>query len=81
MKKLNYELKTLCQRNKDGSYATRKARHNMLQLVAKQLPPLGYTHMGATSLKPKHVEALVQHWQSQGLSVGTLKQRMTAMRW
>ena len=81
MKKLNYELKTLCRYNKDGSYATQYGRHNILQLVANQLPLLGYTHMGAASLKPKHIEALVTQWQSEGLTVGTLKQRLSALRW
>lgn len=81
MKKLNYELKTLCRHNKDGSYATQHGRHNILQLAANQLPLLGYTHMGAASLKPKHIETLVKQWQSEGLSIGTLKQRLSALRW
>lgn len=81
MKKLNFELKALCQRNKDGSYATQHERSHLLQLCARQLPLLGYTHMGAASLKPKHIEALVEHWQAEGLSIGTLKQRLSVLRW
>jgi hypothetical protein len=37
--------------------------------------------MGAQSLKPKHVEALVNRWQAEVLSVGTIKNRMTVLRW
>ena len=37
--------------------------------------------MQPTSLKPKHVDALVAHWQDQGISVGTLKNRLSALRW
>ena len=37
--------------------------------------------MQARSLKPKHIEALVNHWQDQGLSIGTIKNRMAAIRW
>ncbi len=37
--------------------------------------------MQPTSLKPKHVDALVAHWQDQGISVGTLKNRLSVLRW
>jgi hypothetical protein len=37
--------------------------------------------MRATSLKGKHVEALLQRWQAEGLSTGTLKNRMAHVRW
>ncbi|EAA8668561.1 hypothetical protein NL99_27425 [Salmonella enterica] len=53
MNRLNYELKNLCRRNHDGSFSTRKARHNMLQLVANQLAEAGYPahKMSAHDLK------------------------------
>ena len=37
--------------------------------------------MEKRSLKPKHVDALINHWQDQGISVGTLKNRLSALRW
>ena len=37
--------------------------------------------MRATSLKGKHVETLLQRWQAEGLSAGTLKNRMAHLRW
>ena len=37
--------------------------------------------MQARSLKPKHIEALVDHWKDQSLSTGTIKNRMAAIRW
>ena len=37
--------------------------------------------MQPRSLKPKHVDALVAHWRNQGISVGTLKNRLSALRW
>ena len=81
MKDLNYELKQLCHRNHDGSYATRHAREAILTQIANQLHELGFRDMKATSLKPKHVTALVELWKSQGLSAGTIKNRMTELRW
>lgn len=81
MRDLNYQLKTLCQRNRDGSYATQQIRERLLSLIAEQLHALGFRGMSAQSLKPKHVEALVKRWQTEGLSIGTLKNRMSALRW
>jgi hypothetical protein len=81
MRDLNYELKQMCRRNRDGSYATQRDRERVLDLVAGQLQELGYRHMAAASLKPKHVEGLVERWQAEGLAVGTIKNRMAELRW
>ena len=81
MKDLNYALKQLCQRNRDGSYATQRDRARVLDLVANQLQELGYRHMAAASLKPKHIEQLVARWQNEGLALGTIKNRMSELRW
>jgi hypothetical protein len=62
MRDLNYQLKELCRKNRDGSYATQAQRLALLTLMANQLHELGYRQMEAQSLKPKHVEALVKHW-------------------
>jgi site-specific recombinase XerC len=78
---LNYQLKELCRRNRDGSYATQQNRERQLGLIADQLHELGYRAMRARSLKPKHVEALVRRWQNEALSIGTVKNRMAALRW
>ena len=38
---------------------------------------MGFRRMEAASLKPKHVEALVERWKAESLSAGTIKSRMT----
>ena len=81
MRNLNYELKQMCHRNRDGSFATQRDRERSLCLIADQLRELGYRHMAAASLKSKHVERLVERWQSEGLAVGTIKNRMAELRW
>ena len=81
MRNLNYELKQLCRRNRDGSYATQRDRERVLDLVAGQLQELGYRYMSVASLKPKHVDGLVERWQAEGLTVGTIKNRMAELRW
>lgn len=78
---LNYQLKQLCRENRDGSYMTQSNRERLLALVANQLQELGFRGMGAHSLKPKHVEALVARWQGEAIAAGTLKNRMSALRW
>lgn len=81
MRDLNYQLKQLCRHGHDGSYTTRVNRERQLTLIADQLHALGYRHLKAASLKPKHVTALVEHWLAQGLSPGTIKNRMSCLRW
>ncbi len=81
MRELNYQLKQLCRRNRDGSYRTQTDRERQLTLIANQLHTLGYRKMNAQSLKPKHIEALVQHWQKEDISVGAIKNRLTVIRW
>ncbi|WP_229212108.1 phage integrase N-terminal domain-containing protein [Duganella sp. BJB475] len=72
MRDLNYQLKQLCDRNRDGSYATQSDRARILSHVANQLHDLGYRHMNADSLCPKHVDAVVQQWRVDGVSAGTM---------
>lgn len=81
MRNLNYQLKQICMHNRDGSYATQSDRERILSLVANQLVELGYQHMNATSLRPKHIEALIARWKEDGIATGTLKNRLSALRW
>ena len=81
MRDLNYDLKQLCRHNRDGSYATQADREHILDLIADQLDAMGFRHMNVHSLKPKHVEMLVERWLAESLSAGTIKNRMSALRW
>lgn len=81
MRDFNYELKRLCRSNRDGSFATQRDRERLLDQFANQLQDMGYRHMHASSLKPKHVERLVEHWKQEGLAAGTIKNRMAELRW
>lgn len=81
MDDLTYTLRQLCLRNRDGSHATQADRQRSLSLAARQLSEAGFRQMRATSLKGKHVEALLQRWQAEGQSTGTLKNRMAHLRW
>ena len=78
---LEHDLKQICRRNRDGAYMTRVQREQRLRLIARELHGLGFRHLRAASLKPKHVEALVNEWQRRALSAGTIKNRMADLRW
>lgn len=80
MDDLAYELKQLCHRNRDGGHKTQAQRMQSLKLIAKQLKEAGFDKMRATSLKGKHVDALVDRWKAEKLSAGTIKNRMSHFR-
>ncbi|HWM69908.1 MAG TPA: phage integrase N-terminal domain-containing protein [Steroidobacteraceae bacterium] len=81
MDDLTHTLRVLCQRNRDGSYATQADRLRTLTLASRQLKQAGFRRMRASSLKNKHVEVLLGRWQADGLSAGTLKNRLAHLRW
>ena len=81
MDKLEYEVKRICRRNRDGSYGTQRDRRKMLVQIARLLLKLGFRGLRACNLKPKHVNALVDQWMFEGLDAGTIKNRMACLRW
>jgi site-specific recombinase XerC len=81
MDDLAYTLRVLCQRNRDGSHATQADRLRTLTLASRQLREAGFRQMRAGSLKGKHVQVLLRRWQDEGLSAGTLKNRLAHLRW
>ena len=81
MRDLNHDFKELCRHNRDGSYATQADREHILDLIADQLHEMGFRGLRAQGLKPKHVEKLVARWLAEELSPGTIKNRMSTVRW
>ena len=81
MRQLNFDLKTLQARHREGAFLTRRDRSYALNQAADMLHALGFRRLRATGLKRKHVNALVAEWQRRGLAVGTVKNRMSALRW
>ena len=80
-KRLERELKSLCDRRREGGFGTQDTRRRILLLLARDLDRIGFRNMLLKSLKPRHVHALVKDWQSRGLSLATQKNRMSALRW
>ena len=81
MRQLNFDLLRLLEGDRQGEKGTRRMRRFVLMQAAETLHGLGYRGLRAKGLKGRHVEAPVAEWQRQGLSTGTLKNRMGHLRW
>ena len=81
MKNLIYSLNQICRRNRDGSYKTQADRQRILLLIGKQLLEMGYRLNRAGGLGTRHIEALVKRWTEEELNPGSIKNRMSALRW
>ncbi|MET3524053.1 phage integrase N-terminal domain-containing protein [Mesorhizobium abyssinicae] len=81
MDDLTMDLVRLCQRNRDGSYGTQNNRRRGLTAMANDLADLGYKLPAASSLKPKHVEALVERWLDGDTTDASVRNRLTWLRW
>jgi site-specific recombinase XerD len=81
MRDLNWEIKELCDDNLDGSFATQDDRERTLNSFANRMAEMGLTKLTLRGIKPKHIEAFVQHIQEKGLTTGTIKKQMGHLRW
>src|ERR1700730_7633359 len=81
MRDLTYDFKQPCRPTRDGSYATQADREHILDLCADQLHEMGIRELHAQGFKPKHVQMLVERWLAEHLAPGTIKNRMSHLRW
>lgn len=81
MDALAFDLKELTTRTGEGSFSTRAIRHRGLQAIASDLRGMGFKLPSASSIKPKHVTALLEKWKGEGVGDGTLKNRLGWLRW
>lgn len=67
--------------NKEGSFSTHANRCKRLDQMFRQLSER-YRHISSVhDLKQRHIDYLVERWKSEELSAGTIKNRMTDLRW
>ena len=81
MRQLNYDLKLLQDDQPTVRFVTQRDRSYVLAQAANALHELGFRRLRATGLRRKHVNALVREWKRSRLSIGTMKNRMAAVRW
>jgi len=75
------DLINLAKHNKDGSFGTRSKREKSLQSMFKELKDIGYKLPSIQNFKTKHVNALVDKWKTDGLTSGTMKNKLAHVRW
>lgn len=80
---LEYQFDQLCNKFREGSHATQANRRAMLKLFTEQLARNGYDvkTMSPKDLKGRHVNKLLEQWRKDGVSTGTIKNRMVVVRW
>ena len=83
MKKLEHKILQICNRNRDGSHATQANRKAILSLCVEQLGQAGYkvNELKPHDLKGRHINSLVKTWKNDGVSAGTMKNRLACLRW
>ena len=81
MRRLQWQLKILGERNQDGGGRTQHQRALMLSQMAEELWRMGYRDLEYDQLGGRHVNRLLKAWREQGLSPGTIKNRLSTLRW
>lgn len=79
----NFErsYKLLLKHNKEGSFSTHANRSKRLVQSMERLAEKYVGLQNIRDLKPRHIEHLVQVWKADGLNPGTIKNRMSDLRW
>ena|SRR3990167_1087735 len=78
---LKHSILTILKHNKDGSQSTQANRKARLLMLAEQLLAQGFYLRTIHQLKPKHIYRTLELWKQQGMKPGTIKNRMTDIRW
>ena len=81
MRVLHFDLLRLLDDDRQGSHGARRSRRYVLAQAAETLHRLGHRGLRARGFKGRHVDALVAEWRRQGLSDGTVRNRLAHLRW
>lgn len=81
MDALTYDLLRIARRSGEGSYATQANRKAMLKQMAETLKEGGFKLPSARSIKPKHVDFLIERWREAEISDRTILNRLAVLRW
>ena len=67
--------------NRDGSYRTQNDRRKYLISMAGHLYQAGFQLEHVRFLKSKHIWSLVDTWKADAITAGTMKNRLSHLRW
>jgi len=62
------------------SYATQKQRRDVLLQGFRVIRSHGFKFKTVQTLRTKHIECLVRHWETTGLSAATIQNRLSIFR-
>ena len=74
-------LINLIKHNRDGAKVTQSNRRHGLLKVANDLIKMGIKIEHPRYLRQRHIKRLLELWKGEGISAGTLKNRMAHIRW
>lgn len=78
---MHKDVALILEHNRDGSFSTQASRRAILHQAVNELRKLGYYNLPVRGLKPKHIDALINKWTAEERSPGTIKNRMSHLRW
>ena len=81
MENLRKDIIERLKTNKDGSYSTQANRQRILMMCVDQLTEKYGNKLKVEDLKGRHINHLLREWKADGVSSGTLKNRMSHLRW
>ena len=79
--KFRRSLASLIKHNKEGAFSTHANRAARLRQMGEQLLEKYTGLQDVRQIKTRHVDYLVARWQAEGLGTGTIKNRMSDLRW
>jgi site-specific recombinase XerC len=77
---LQHSIKQVLFRSNESSHTSRDDRYTILMKFAADVVASGNKLRHVHGLKSKHVQAVIKRWQDQHLTSGTLKNRLSALR-
>jgi site-specific recombinase XerD len=78
--KLQHALITFLNKDRRGSFSTRATRKQNLMNFVQDLFNVDIQLRTLDHLRDRHVDRVVNYWMEEGLSVGTVKNRLSALR-
>jgi site-specific recombinase XerD len=71
----------IVEHNRDGSFRTKNDRGKYLVAMTNSLYSAGFQLEHVKFIKTKHIHALVALWKKEDISPGTMKNRLSHIRW
>lgn len=81
MEDLRKDIIDTLKTNNDGSFSTQANRKRILMMCVDELTEKYGNKLQVSDLKGRHINHLLRKWKNDNISTGTLKNRMSHLRW